>query len=136
MGNWETFEPLRRGRSAPGVSVRLYIPKAGTPQVRVSREGRSHLGLDKKINDGYDVAERLYVRIEVDLDSGDVRLSASNPAEGRLLNHRNGQFTVGRAFVEWTGWDVDCSWDEYDLSEPGVIVCRGRRVLGAPQAGV
>lgn len=135
MSAWEAFNPQRVGRGRPGPTVRLYVPKVGTMQIRIGRLGRTHLGLASKTTDAYSLEARTYVKVEVDRESGDMRLSKSNPAEGRLLNHRNGNLAVSRRFLEWTGWSGECTWDEYDLSTPEVIVCRSRREIPKLEAG-
>lgn len=95
---FETFSPARRGRVRGTPHLRLTITKSAV-LVRVTRSAINLLGIDPKHGDRY------YFNLDVDRQGGAIRLTPTdNVATGRMINPTNLQMSVGKAFLDWTGW--------------------------------
>lgn len=96
--NFEAFPPQRRGRVAPGPNLRLTV-NGPAVLLRMTRPAANLIGIDPRRGDHY------YFNVEADRTIGAIRLvPTDNVATGRLLNPTNLQMSLGKAFLDWTGW--------------------------------
>ncbi len=95
---FETFPPMRRGRVSADPHLRLTNTK-NHATLRLTRSAVNLLGIEPRRGDRY------YFNVDVDREGGAIRLVPTvNVATGRMLNPMNLQMSVGKVFLDWTGW--------------------------------
>lgn len=119
MSNFEVYAPERRGRVPEGEPwVKLVATPSGAVVLRLTRPACALVGIDPKRGD------HPYFIVEVDRETGRIRLTPTdNFGAGRLMNPTNRQITLGKRFLDWTGWGTS----RWILREEGGVLLGDKR---------
>lgn len=105
MSGFEVYQPERRGRVPEKEPwAKLVTAKSGATVLRLSKPVLALIGLETKAGD------HPYFILEADREVGSIRLTPTdNVGIGRLMNPTNRQISLGRRFLDWSGWR-DSRW--------------------------